>query len=207
MSDIKLNLINHSSDINNSDYVIFQKNATTDANIQPIAWTVVKNLGKGDNHPFVYPIEFAVGAKDAEGKHYPPILAQNGNAYEVVMTPTGRVLQVAPTPAANPTEVEVWNNLALGSIDAQIYRDGKLLASTANVPPGSGANFQFQPKLFIGAMSQVEQGSVMNPSITMHPTELILSGVSSADIIITGGGAGPSATAFEFTLANINEVR
>ncbi|MFZ2407211.1 MAG: hypothetical protein WAW41_18925 [Methylobacter sp.] len=205
MADIQLNLINQSNDINNSDIVIFQKNTATDVNTQSIAWTVVKNLGNGDNHPFAYPMEFAIGAKDAEGKYLPQIFTENGNAHEVVMACSCHVLQTAPTPAANPTEVEVWNNLELGSIDAQIYRDGKLLASAANVPPGSKANFQFQPTLFINAMPQVEQGSVMNPSVTVQqPTELDLTGISSADIIITGGGTGPNATAFKFALANVS---
>ena len=34
-------------------------------------------------------------------------------------------------------------------------------------------------------------------------TELSLLGIQSADIVMTGGGAGPQATPFEFTLENV----
>ncbi|MCH9639613.1 MAG: hypothetical protein K0U40_08980 [Betaproteobacteria bacterium] len=204
MADIQLNLINQAGDVNNSDYVIFQKNAATDVNVQSVAWIVVKNLGHSDNHPFIYPMEFFVSSKDSDGNYMPQIAAQNGDTYEVAMARSGHVLRNFPTPAANPTEVEVWNNLSLGAVDAQIYRDGKLLATKINVAPGSKANFQFLPKIFIGTVSQVNQGTVMNSNVTVqYLTELDLLGVSSADIIVSGGGAGPNATAFKFTLANV----
>jgi hypothetical protein len=205
MADIQLNLINLSGDVNNSDYVIFQKNAATDVNVQSVAWIVVKNLGNGDNHPFTYPMNFAVGAKDSDGNYMPQIAATPGNTYEVAMARSGHVLRNSSAPAANPTEVEVWNNLSLGAIDAQIYRDGKLLATKVNVPPGSKANFQFLPKIYIGTVSQVTQGAVMNSNVTVqYLTELDLLGVSSADIIVSGGGAGPNATPFKFTLSNVS---
>ena len=82
MANIKLNLINRSADANNSDYVIFQKNAATDINIQSVAWKVVKNLGNSDNHPFVYPMEFQVCAKDYNGNYMPKITAHNDHVYE-----------------------------------------------------------------------------------------------------------------------------
>jgi hypothetical protein len=202
--DIKLNLINRSADVNNSDYVVFQKNAAADVNVQSVAWVVVHNLGNGDNHPFTYPMNFDVGAKDADGNFMPLIPAENGSTYEVTMARSGHVLQNSATPAANPSEVEVWNNLQLGSVDTQIYRNGALLATKVNVPPGSKGNFQFLPKLYIGTVSQVTQGTVMNSNVTVqYLTELDLLGISSADIIITGGGAGPNATPFKFTLTNV----
>ncbi len=204
MADIKLNLINRSADVNNSDYVIFQKNNATDVNVQSVAWIVVKNLGVNDYHPFNYPMEFFVGANDSNGNYMPKIPAVNDSTYEVIKSLSGNVLQASATPAANSTEVEVWNNLPQGSINTLIYRDGKLLATKTNVAPGSKSNFQFLPKLFIGTVSQVTQGAVMNSNVTVqYLTEMSLLGVTSADIIITGGGAGPDATPFKFNLTNI----
>jgi hypothetical protein len=58
--------------------------------------------------------------------------------------------------------------------------------------------------LFIGVVSQVEEGEVMNSAILSDiNTELSLLGIQSADIVMTGGGAGPQATPFEFTLENV----
>ncbi|ODC03060.1 hypothetical protein BFW38_05360 [Terasakiispira papahanaumokuakeensis] len=204
MASIKLNLINHSADANNSDYVIFQKNAATDVNIQSVAWKVVKNLGNSDNHPFEYPMEFQVCAKDYNGNYMPKITAHNDHVYEVIMAQSGHQLRDGSQTAANPNEVEVWNNLTQGAIDAQIYRDGKLLATKVNVAPGSKANFEFKPKIFIGMVSQVEEGTVMNSNVTIqYLTEIDLLGVSSADIIITGGGRGTDSVPFKFTLSNV----
>ncbi len=78
-SDIQLNLINQSNDISNSSYVIFQKNSATDVNTQSVAWIVVKNLGLTDNHRFLYPMNFEVGAQDSNGNNMPLIPAQNGD--------------------------------------------------------------------------------------------------------------------------------
>jgi hypothetical protein len=53
--DIHLNFINDSNDMNNSEIVVFQKNAATDFDELAVAWLVIKYCGQGDNHPFVYP--------------------------------------------------------------------------------------------------------------------------------------------------------
>ena len=49
--DIKLNFINLSNDVNNSQVVIFQKNVSTDFDELAVAWKVISNCGRGDNHP------------------------------------------------------------------------------------------------------------------------------------------------------------
>jgi hypothetical protein len=48
------------------------------------------------------------------------------------------------------------------------------------------------------------QGQVMNSAtVSQISTELSLLGVRSADIVMTGGGPGPNATPFQFTLSNV----
>ena len=201
---IKLNLINRSSDVNNSDYVVFQENADTDVKVQTIAWKVVHNLGNGDNHPFVYSDGLKVSAKDANGNYMPQIKATPGSTYGVVMENSGHKLCQSTIPACTKTQTEVWNNLSKGSVDMQIYRDDRLLATKVNVPPGSKANFEFLPKLFIGVVSQVEEGDVMNSNVTVqYLQEISLLGITSADIVVTGGGAGVDATPFMFSLENV----
>jgi len=54
MSDIKLNLINKSSDVNNSEIVIFQKNVATNFDEQTVAWKVIQNCGMNNTHPFTF---------------------------------------------------------------------------------------------------------------------------------------------------------
>jgi hypothetical protein len=207
MADIKLRLVNQSQDVNNTRYVIFQKNVAENFDELAIAWRVVKNLGIGDYHPFTYPVDFYVSAGDAWGNHMPQQLAANGQMWEVKRERSGDRLVVSPTPADSQTEVEVKNSLPMGAISADIYRDGKLLATKTNVSPEQKAVFQFQPRLFIGAVSQIEEGQVMHSAILQNiNTEIDLLGIVKADIVITGGGGGPQAQPFQFTLSRINMV-
>ncbi len=202
---IKLNLINLSKDVNNSEYVIFQKNVAEDFEEIAVAWRVVQNLGVQDNHPFNYPLQFKVSAGDAYGNYTPQFDTGDGEGWDLVRSNSGDVLQKSATPASSLTEVEVRNALKVGAISANIYRDGKLLATKTNVSPGQKAAFEFKPRIFIGAVSQVVEGEVMNSAILQTiNTEIDLLGVFSADIVITGGGGGKGATPFNFQLTKIN---
>ncbi|MDB5088090.1 MAG: hypothetical protein JWR09_2084, partial [Mucilaginibacter sp.] len=58
--------------------------------------------------------------------------------------------------------------------------------------------------LWIGAVSQIWEGDLINSAITSQVnTELSLLGIASADIVMTGGGPGKASTGFNFTLQNI----
>lgn len=202
---IQLNLVNKSQDINNSSYVIFQKNVAENFNELAVAWRVVDNLGLGDNHPFNYPLQFMVSGGDAFGNFTPQFPASDGQVYEMVRSNSGDVLRLSNQPASSPTEVEVRNSLEVSAISANIFRDGKKLATKTSISPGQKAVFEFKPRIFIGAVSQIQEGQVLNSAILQSiNTELDLLGIFSADIIITGGGGGQGATPFEFTLTNIN---
>lgn len=204
LTNIKLNLVNQSQDINNTEYVIFQKNVAENFGELAVAWRVVQNLGIGDNHPFVYPLEFKVSAGDAFGNFTPQMTSADGQAYDLVRSASGDVLQLSTTPASSVTEVEVRNKLPNGGISANIFRDGRLLATKTNVSPGQKAVFEFKPRIFIGAVSQVTEGEVLDTAILQEiNTEIDLLGIQSADVVITGGGGGPNATPFAFSLANV----
>ncbi len=201
MSDIKLNLINNSEDENNTDYVLYQQNTSIDTRVQSVAWKIIKSLGIGSHHHITYPMEFQVGAIDANGNCMPLISAEKGSRYEMVLTNSGHEFSKFETSAANPLDVEIWNNLKKGSMDAQIYRGGGLLATKLNIMPGSKANFQFKPILFIGAVSQITEGKIMSSNVTVqYLTKLNLQNTSHTDIIISGGGKGTEATPLTFTL-------
>lgn len=204
-SEIKLNFINQSNDTNNSSIVIFQQNVAESFGEIAVAWRVIENCGRLDNHPFTYPMQFQVSAKDSYGNYTPQLTAVEGQAYELAKDTSGDVLSIASTPASSAFEVEVRNSLMQGAMDACIFRDGKLLAKKTNIAPGQKAVFQFQPRIYIGVVSQITESQIMNSAIlkTIN-TELNLFGILSADIIMTGGGPGPGSSPFEFNLANIN---
>lgn len=201
--DIKLNFINQSNDANNSEIVIFQKNAATNLGEIAVAWLVIRNCGQGDNHPFVYPMSMEIGASDSFGNYTPHLPAICGQKFAMTLTKSGDQLSLAGK-AGSPQEVEVENRLSTGAIDAMIYKAGNVFARKTGIAPGQLAAFQFKPTLWIGVVSQVEQGKVMNEAILSSiDTEFSLYGIASADIVMTGGGSGPDAKPFEFHLENV----
>jgi len=201
--DIALNFINNSNDTNNSEIVVFQKNVATNFDELDVAWQVIRYCGQGDNHPFTYPMTMQVGASDSYGNYTPQLEAQNGQLFQMSLTNTGDRL-VPGGSGTSSREVQVLNNLPRGSINAGIYKAGKLLAIKTSIAPQQKAAFEFKPTIWIGVASQVVQGQVMNSAITQNiNTQLSLLGIASADIVMTGGGPGANAKPFQFNLENI----
>lgn len=206
-SNISLNFINQSNDTNNSSIVIFQQNVAESFGEIAVAWKVIKNCGRLDNHPFDYPMEFQVCGKDSYGNYAPQLTAEVGQAYEMVKDSSGDVLSIASRPASGAAEVEIRNSMQKGAMDACIFRAGKLLSTKTSIAPGQKAAFQFHPRIYIGVVSQITESQIMDSAIIQTiNTELNLFGLSSADIIMTGGGPGPSSSEFKFALDNINNL-
>ena len=204
MEKIKLNFINKSNDSNNFKVVLFQKNAASDFEEIAVAWKVIENCGILENHPFTYSLNYNVCSGDSYGNFTPQLNAFNGQAFDMLTSTSGDMLQISSIPSTNATEVEVRNNLIKGAIDANCYRDGKLLAVKTGLAPGQKAVFEFQPKIYIGVVSQIEEGEIMNSDIISQiNSQINLFGITSADIVMTGGGPGESSTSFNFTLENI----
>lgn len=202
MSDIKLTFINRSNDLNSSEIVIFQKNEASDYGEIAIAWKVIQHCGQGFSHPFVYPMQMYVSSTDSYGNLSPLKGASNGQQFQVSLNGSGDTLQYAGQ-ASSQDEVEVLNALLQGAITASIYKDSRLLATKTGIAPGQKAVFEFKPSIWVGVVSQIEEGDVMNSAILSQiNTELSLKGLKSADLVMTGGGPGASSTPFTFTLEN-----
>jgi len=203
-STIKLNFINKSQDVNNSNVVIFQKNVAASFNEKAVAWQVIQNCGFGDIHPFTYSQTMSVSASDSFGNFTPSLPANPGDALDVTLTPSGDQIGKSLTPSNDVTEVEVRNLLKTGSITANIYKSGNLLATKKNVVPQEMATFVFQPSIYVGIISNIEQGDVMDSAIVNAVNQQFsLLGVASADIVMSGGGSGAGATALQFSLQNV----
>jgi len=202
MADIQLNFINNSNDLNNSQVVIFQKNEAVNFDENAVAWKVIDMIGRGDNHLFTFPLQSDVAASDSWGNFTPIQSAADGQQFSVLQDARGTELEVTGTTSNN--QIHVTNALTMGAISANIYKDGKLLATKTGVAPGEKAVFEFKPTLWIGVVSQIEQGDVMNSAIIQNVnTQLSLLGIQKANIVLTGGGPGKSSTPFNFTLENI----
>jgi hypothetical protein len=203
LADIKLNFINRSHDINNPSVVIFQKNVATRFDDLAVAWRVINNCGQGDHYAFTYAGGFAVATSDSRGNFTPQLAAKEGQLFQVTETGAGQALSYVG-PSAAPREIQVENALERGAISAHIFRGGKLAALKHAIAPQQKAVFEFKPTLWIGVAAQIEEGQVMNSAIiSTINTELSLLGIASADIVMSGGGPGPSSTPFTFSLENL----
>ena len=203
MSDIQLTFINRSNDMNNSNVVLWQEDVNESFQELALAWTVIQNCGRDCSHPFTYPMTMEVSANDSWGNFTPRLEAENGQLFEVKKNKTGDVLALAGE-GSDPNEVQVANHLGIGAIGANIYKAGKLLAQKTGISPYQMAVFQFKPVLFIAAVSQIEEGDLINSAILLeNNTELDLFGIQSADIVMRGGGPSKDSTPFTFTLENI----
>jgi hypothetical protein len=200
---IALRLINQSADCNNSSILVFQKNVAANLDELAVAWLVIENLGAGWVHPFQYDLDLQVGAADSWGNHVVPHDSADGVLWTVTKECSGD--QLKPTgPATSPSEIQILNGLEQGAITACMYRSGKLLSMKTGVAPGQKALFQFKPTIWIGVVSQVEQGQVLDAAIIQNiNTQLVLTGISSADVVMSGGGPGKNSRPFTFTLQNV----
>lgn len=201
--DIEITFINQSDDENNSRVVIFQKNVAADSEEIAVAWIVIENCGRGWSHKFTYPSAFYVAAQDPWGNISDLHLAENGEIWDVTQEQSGDMISLGSQPGG-ANEVEVKNCLTMGAIDARIYRDGKLLATQQGVSPQEKAAFAFEPSIWVGVVSQIEEGDIMDSAVLSDiNTKIFLEGITKANLIMTGGGVGPTATPFEFKLIPI----
>jgi hypothetical protein len=206
MIEIKLNFINNSSDINNSQIVIFQRNvapAMLNDGKTPVAWNVIQESKPGTSHTVVLSPDFAVCTSDEFGNVTPQLPAVNGQRFDLISSPAGSQLKLSAKNAANKFEIEIYNELPVGSISTMVFRNGLLLAEKTGLGPGQQATFQFYPAISIIVNANVQQGAVIDSSLISESNAMIsLLGISSADIVMTGGGSGTSQTPYLFTLQN-----
>ena len=199
--NIEITFINDTDDMNNTEVVIIQKNIAPSAEQTAVAWNVIENCGRGWSHAFNYPLNYSVGAADCYGNLTPQITASNGLKWELAATKSGNILELSQEPATRFKGVEIKNNLLQGSFDAQIYRDGKLLATKKNLVPLQKAIFEFAPTIWVAAMTGIEEGQILSPILLSEfYSEISLMGINKANLIMTGGGIGPEAKPYSFIL-------
>ena len=204
MTEIRLNVINHSNDSNNVRIVIFQENSSPSADDLTSAWHVIPNLAQGGRHTFTYSSDSTINVTDRLGNDTAQLTAEAGQRFDMVKDAGGESLKLDGA-ASSPEVFEVANSTQDGPISANVYKSGKLLASKQHVAPGQKAIFEFKPSIYIGVDSgELQEGQIMNSAILSDiNTELSLLGIASADIVMTGGGPGASSQAYEFTLDNV----
>lgn len=204
MKQIDLTYINKSEESDNISVIILQKNYAAAIDEFAVAWKVIKNCGYGMYHPFSYSLDLELNAVDSYGNHMSRVTAEPGQQFQVANFGRSTLLRYKG-PAWSPVEIELANNLPKGAISANVYRSGQLVVTKTSMPPGQKAVFVLKPIIFIGTVSQVvREGEIITSAvISQANTELSLTGIKSASIVMTGGGSGPNSTPYKFDLQDI----
>ena len=187
-TSIELNIINMSRDPSVT-FAVFQENLAAPST--PIAWKVF-TLASSD-HQFLAVDQFFELQVEISRFQLPLEVVRPGQLCKVVQT--GSAVQVRISgPSSDPTVLEVENDLVSETIDALIYRGRELLAES-EIAPHDLFTFKFPESLHFVA-GDYNPG---DPITTSQATEISLSGVKSADIVI----GGSAATAYTFAINNI----
>jgi hypothetical protein len=197
--DVQLNFVNSSNDQNNSKIVVF---LAPGKGSPAVAWQVIDNCGRGDNHPFVFPQTSQIAALDSSGNYSPKLDAQAGQAFAMTKTASGDELS-ASGGQCDQASICFTNMLGQDETTVLIYKNERLLVRT-EVPPQQTETFDVRPTIRIGAVPDVREGEMMDPAfVEMIDTEIPLQGIASADIAMTGGGPSEDWSPFVFTLQNV----
>jgi len=205
MSKVHLNVINKSQkSLNGQSIVIFQKNCAMDYDEWAVAWKVIDNHGYGWSHPFEYSFEQEIGAMDSWGNKIGESLpAEYGKLYYAYRDSSGDHLGCFGA-GSSSDEIQIRNDFPTGSVQACIYRERGKVAEKFNVAPSQKAIFKFKPTIWIGVASGVQENDGMNTAITESmTTEICLTGIKSADIILTDGKEESMMGSYEFAMENV----
>jgi hypothetical protein len=202
--NIALRFINRSNDCGNSQIVLFQRDVIPEFGELAIAWRVIRYCGRDCIHPFAYSTDVEIALGDDHGNFSPRVPVANGTRLAIGAHPGGRPRLVNSPEGTVQSDIEVVNQLARGAVNVNAFVAGRLIAAKSAVAPGQKAVFRFSPVLWIGVGSQIEEGRALASAvISSTNTPLELSTIASADIVMTGGGAGEKARPFQFELENV----
>lgn len=215
--NIEITFINQSYDENNSAIVIFQKNTALNLGESPkvktfhpdentVAWKVLPNHGRDWTCTFNFPSEIYLAAQDSFGNKTPQEHVTYNQQWNIVQNENGLAIELDAQQPNHLEQIEVNNALESGSVHAQIYRDGKLLAVKPGIGAGHKVLFGFTPTIWIGIAAGIAEGEIIPANIlnTIH-TEIALTGMRKAKLIMRGGGTGASAAPYEFFLEPVED--
>jgi hypothetical protein len=199
MEETKLNFINRSEVRDHHNIVIYQPNeASMSHDDIPIAWKVFKQFGKNESQAFSFSSAVEVVIGDSAGNFRSPVQALEGRILEIRHGNLGPELQLFDKTTYNPSEFGVLNALRDGSYNIHCFRNGRLLATKEYLYPKEKTLFRFSESITVGLLPDAQEGLGFDASfLSGIETQFDLSGVGSADIIMTGSSLSDLAFSIE----------
>ncbi|MEM0998135.1 MAG: hypothetical protein AAGN35_13690 [Bacteroidota bacterium] len=203
MSATHLQLINETSERFGPNVVVFFP-PNSDNGAEPIyAWKVIQRLGVYLRHPIRIDQGFTLQLVDPWGNYLPPRTLRQGTRYRIVRQEAD--LSVQEEALLGLGGIQVLNDLKEGSIGIKIQNDEKTAFGRPSLGPGQLASFQLSSTIqFAWSVADLKPGSVLNP-LTLHSFSQVisLSSLSSANVLMQGGGPGPGAQRIRYPLTQI----
>ena len=198
---IGITLINEASVDETPDIVLYQKNIGPNQVTNTIAWRVVEHLATGNQHSFEIDTDYQLGAVGTDGKQIAPVDAKPGQIWNVEKTASGEQLVLNEDPPSGAKYYTIQNLNSKGSIIGEIYNNGLLIAKTNILDPEQNGTFEFDGNYSIGAIEVIKEGEVLNAAALSETQRIFnFTGIVTANIIMTGGGIGPNAMPYKFTM-------
>ena len=202
MQTIKFRLVNQSLNIHNDDAVIFLLTDKKDkAKDEILAWKVIKNCRYNQYHPFNYSKTTFVSFSDEYGNESALIAAQAGERFEVIMSPSGAVIQHKAYDECE-TDIQVTNNLSEGSITVNLQKVNKVVDSIKDISPGQKVDFGTKFTFWVTMEGQISEGSPVSQFAIDNAQQILLDNIQAGDIVKRGGQPGPTSTRINFLLEN-----
>lgn len=184
--DIHFTFINQSED-QDFTLAICQKNL---ADGTTVAWQIIDGCDADSTYEFTYPLTTCVAAEDSWGNFSDLVETEPGQQWDVTLSDDGDELNLDNQPASGPNVIEVKNCFVAGAVDANIYKDGKLLACKMGIAPQQEAAFVLDTNLWLGIVPpDIEEGDLIDPALLT--TMISFMGLTKANIVATGGGSQP----------------
>jgi hypothetical protein len=170
-----------------------------------VAWKVISCCGYGWRRP----LDFAgleVSFEDSLGNHTIRQAASSGDGLVLLRQGPRKVcgrIQLAQ----NSDWIEFRNGSDSDVCRAVLWRGSNRIGCTSFLRPGDSSSCLSHSRIRLGVVPEAQEDAVLSEDIMDRcRSELALKSITSASLVMMGGGWGAKATAFSFHLLDLNKA-
>ncbi len=197
--DARLTFENQSLDVSQTEIVLFQRDRRHRHEL-PVAWKVIRRCGTQCTHPFRFPAAVDLEVYDSWGNRiaHRPLRPRT----HLWIKPNARGGSELSNEPSSHGQIGITNSLPKGALEVLLSRDGRAVTPRRTLAPGLSTLFDLDLKLHFVPWDGLSVGDTVPPEALISgrgPDNVVdLLGVSSARILMLGGGCGALAQRLRF---------
>jgi len=197
--DARLTFENQSLDVSQTEIVLFQRDRRHRQEL-PVVWKVIRRCGTQCTHPFRFPTAVDLEVYDAWGNRiaHRPLRPR----MHLWIKPNARGGSKLSNEPSSHGQIGFTNSLPQGALEVFLSRDGRAVTPRRTLAPGLSTLFDLDLKLHFVPWDGLSVGDPVPPEALISgrgPDNVVdLLGVSSARILMLGGGCGALAQRLRF---------